>query len=151
MPRKPTGKPRGRPLKNAFSTDGSPNLTVLQSRSALIEAAAYHWETANWSWAPSTYVARRAGVTDRAIRKWRELPEYNRAIEIELGKIGAEEIRRRWAEEKANPLPIRATRFLREAGGKTTIILPPGQSTYPRLDDIDAASQDEPWGTGREE
>ncbi len=78
-----TGNPRGRPRgwrKAAFLEDGTPNLTANQWRAVKAEAAKCH---AGHLWRPAADVAREVGVSEQAVRGWRQIEAYKAAAQAE--------------------------------------------------------------------
>ena len=83
MPKKKTGRSRGRPTKEPSSFDEKPNLTDKQWRGLEREFLAIkdQFQSDGWpSHAMLHAVAKVAGVTERAVRQWHNNPEYLRGL-----------------------------------------------------------------------
>ena len=90
-PSPPAPRARGRPRKL------HPSLTVAQRRCLDLEVRLFR-QAGKWDWRPaSAWLARRLGVTDRAIRMWRSSPHYSAALSACLDAIRAE-----WLTDRLN-------------------------------------------------
>ena len=83
MPKKKTGQSRGRPTKEPSPFGEKPNLTDKQWRGLEREFLAIKdkFQSDGWpSLAKLHAVATAADVTERAVRQWRDDPEYLRGL-----------------------------------------------------------------------
>jgi hypothetical protein len=75
MPRKPTGRPNGRPRKEP----GSACLSPLQEAAIPVEVRIFRWGD-KWGPGSAGAVARTIHVTARTVRDWRLPPHYDQAL-----------------------------------------------------------------------
>ena len=120
MPRKPTGKPNGRPR------GASTSLTKQQMVAIEVEARALRKTGRLVGWGPAAAVAKAVGVTPRSIRNWRKKPHYDRAAaRVCLAEVLATRASDRRASRQQAKRPVAS--FARGMDGYLRITLPPGR------------------------
>jgi hypothetical protein len=128
-----------------FLAAGIPNLTARQRQALPVEVALYRWDQG--AWGSATDIAAAVRVSARAVRKWRCLPQYDKAVVKALAlhamALTAERRALARAAERADAERARLRHPVKRwqtnrAGERVKLLkveLGQGQTVWPPLDD----------------